>query len=44
MGFVRHLPVGLGFMGLPYSEAKLLGLGYAFEQATQARRSPFLAR
>ncbi len=44
MGFVRHLPVGLGFMGLPYSEAKLLGLGYAFERATQARRSPFLAR
>jgi amidase len=44
MGFVRHLPVGLSFMGLPYSEAKLLGLGYAFEQATKARRSPFHSR
>ena len=44
MGFVQHLPVGLSFIGLPYSEAKLLGLGYAFEQATKARRSPFRSR
>lgn len=44
MGFVRHLPVGFSFIGLPYSEATLLGLGYAFEQATQARRSPFATR
>jgi amidase len=40
MGFVRHLPVGLSFMGLPWSEARLLGLGHAFEQATRARRAP----
>lgn len=44
MGFVRHLPVGFSFIGLPYSEARLLGLGYAFEQATKARRSPFRRR
>lgn len=44
MGFVHHLPVGLSFMGLPYSEARLLGIGYAFEQATKARRSPWTAR
>lgn len=40
MGFVRHLPVGLSFVGLAYREARLLGLGYAFEQATRARRPP----
>ncbi len=40
MGFVAHLPVGFSFMGLPYQEARLLGLGYAFEQATKARRAP----
>jgi len=44
MGFVRHLPVGFSFLGLPYSEARLLGLGYAFERATQARKSPFAHR
>lgn len=44
MGFVRHLPVGFSFLGLPYSEARLLGLGYAFERATQARKSPFAKR
>ncbi|MBL0028347.1 MAG: amidase [Rhodanobacteraceae bacterium] len=44
MGFVQHLPVGLSFIGLPYSEARLLGLGYAFEQATRARKSPFRSR
>ena len=42
MGFVQHLPVGFSFMGLPYTEARLLGLGYAFEQATRARRAPSL--
>ncbi len=34
------LPVGLSFMGRAFSEAKLLALGYAFEQATRARRLP----
>ena len=34
------LPVGLEFMGRPFTEAMLLGFGYAFEQATGYRRPP----
>jgi len=34
------LPVGLSFFGAPYSEAKLIGYAYAWEQATHHRRSP----
>ncbi|HZZ87596.1 MAG TPA: amidase [Caulobacteraceae bacterium] len=40
MGQVRGLPVGLSFVGAAWSEAALLRLGYAFEQAAQARRPP----
>lgn len=40
MGLVEGLPVGLSFMGTAWSEARLLSLGYAFEQATKARRAP----
>ncbi len=41
MGFTKQgLPVGLTFLGLPYSEPTLLGLAYAYEQATKFRRSP----
>ena len=40
MGFVDGLPVGLSFIGTAWSEARLLSLGYAFEQATKARRAP----
>ncbi len=43
-GYVFGLPVGLSFFGRAWSEAKLLGLAYAFEQATKARKAPqFLA-
>jgi amidase len=35
-----HLPVGLSFFGPAFSEPRLLSLGYAFEQATRARRRP----
>lgn len=38
-----RLPVGISFIGTAFSEPKLLGLGYAFEQATHARRDPVLA-
>ena len=38
MGLVKGLPVGLSFIGPKWSEAKLLGLGYAYEQA----RGPLL--
>ncbi len=34
------LPVGISFLGAAFSEGKLLGLGYSFEQATRARRRP----
>jgi amidase len=40
MGQVQGLPVGLSFMGHAWEEARLLSLGYAFEQATKARRAP----
>jgi amidase len=38
-----HLPVGLSFFGRAFSEARLLSLGYSFEQATHARRRPIHA-
>jgi amidase len=33
-------PTGLTFIGRPFEEDKLLKMGYAFEQATQARKLP----
>ncbi|HEX8941848.1 MAG TPA: amidase [Gemmatimonadaceae bacterium] len=43
MGFVRGLPVGLSFVGRAWSEATLLKLAYAFEQASPARKKPTFA-
>jgi amidase len=40
MGYVHGLPVGLSFVGGPYTEAVLLSLGYAYEQATKHRQAP----
>ena len=40
MGYVAGLPVGLSFVGRPWSEAALIKFAFAFEQATKARRSP----
>lgn len=40
MGEEHGLPLGLAFMGAPYSEATLLAIGHAFEQATHARKPP----
>jgi amidase len=39
-GFVQELPIGVTFFAGAYSEAKLIAIAYAFEQATKARRSP----
>jgi len=43
MGQVHGLPVGLTLFGAKFSEAKLIGYAYAFEQATQWRRPPTYA-
>jgi len=44
-GFVQGLPLGLSFVGRPFSDWRLLAMGHAFEQATQHRRAPvFLKR
>jgi amidase len=40
MGEVRGLPVGLSFFGAAWSEAKLVGMAYAYEQRSQARQAP----
>ena len=40
MGNIHGLPLGLVFLGKPYSEGQLIGFAYAFEQATQARKPP----
>jgi amidase len=39
-GQVYDLPIGLSFFGTPYSEGELIGLGYAYEQASQKRTKP----
>ena len=39
-GQVSGLPVGLSFLGPAWSEPKLLGYGFDFEQATGARALP----
>ena len=41
-GQVSGLPVGLSFFGRAWSEATLIRLAYAFEQATHHRRVPRL--
>src|SRR5258708_4647021 len=38
------VPVGMDILGRPDSEAKLLSIAFAFEQATHLRRSPESAR
>jgi len=39
-GEAHGLPVGLSFIGPRWSEAKLIALAYAFEQATKHRKPP----
>lgn len=43
-GFIRELPIGISFFGMPYTEDVLIRLAYSFEQATKQRKKPkFLA-
>jgi len=39
-GYAWGLPVGISFFGAAHSEALLIKLAYAFEQATRHRRAP----
>jgi amidase len=39
-GYVHGLPVGLSFVGGAWSESTLIGMAYAYEQATLHRRAP----
>jgi amidase len=40
MGDVRGLPVGLSFIGPKWSDAMILSLGYAYEQASLKQYMP----
>ena len=42
MGYTRNgqLPAGITFFGRAWSESKLIGLAYSYEQATRHRRPP----
>jgi amidase len=42
-GYFRGLPVGFSFFGRAWSEPTLIGLAYAYEQATKHRRPPTFA-
>ncbi len=42
-GYERGLPLGITFMGPAWSEGKLIGLAYAYERASRARKPPRLA-
>jgi amidase len=39
-GYVHGLPAGLSLVGPAWSEAALIGMAYAYEQATMHRRAP----
>jgi amidase len=42
-GYFRGLPVGVSFFGRAWSEATLIKLAYAYEQATKHRQPPTFA-
>ena len=43
LGVLNPIPFGVRFSGRAFSEPKLLGLAYAFEQTTKHRQSPVSA-
>ena len=40
MGYVDGLPIGISFFAEAFSEPQLIGLAYAYEQATKHRKAP----
>lgn len=40
MGFVGELPIGMSIFGLPWTEAELIEIAYAYEQKTKHRSTP----
>jgi amidase len=40
MGLFHGLPIGVSFYGAPYTEAALISMAYAFEQASLKRTKP----
>jgi len=40
MGFVQGLPAGISFFGNAYTEPALIGMAYAYEQASKKRAKP----
>ncbi len=46
MGYTRNdqLPAGISFFGRPWSEGRLIGLAFDYEQATRHRRAPAAIR
>ena len=40
MGFIDELPVGISFFAKAWSEEKLIGMAYAYEQLTKHRKKP----
>jgi amidase len=40
MGFVHDLPIGISFFSTAYAEPQIIGLAYAYEQASKKRMPP----
>lgn len=41
-GYIDGFPIGISFIGGEFSEPQLLGMAYAYEQLSQARKPPVL--
>jgi amidase len=42
MGLIKGLPIGLSFIGTKWDDARILSLGYAYEQTSMKRADPRL--
>jgi amidase len=40
MGHINELPVGFSFISGAWKEAEIIGMAYAFEQASRKRKAP----